>query len=319
MGKLRSNRVADPHVSSILSGFRVPQFVGVNKIFPIVRVKSEAGKFMQFAADASVVRQNLQRALGDRRSRIEMKVGAGTYGTTESGIEVPLFDRELKNVPDDLHDAYRMKKAELAQQTQLLLMEYTVAQILKNSANYDGAYTTALAGVNQWKDPGSVPYTNLRSWLRSVKASTGIPVDQLSIAFAPKPLEALQEHADTRDRVKYVGKDADLGYLATALRCKECVELTGNYASAFNPDDPTDVTFTDIYDDEVIVYYEVPNETPSVIDPLWGGVARVDGYPIETEYRDEPVSADVIAVDENWGVFRLSNKRGFLGRTVSGL
>lgn len=317
MGKLAKNRVVDAHASQLAAGFRKPEFTAVNKIYPIVDVSTESGKFMQFAADAFVIQQNLERALGDDRKRIEMRVGSGSYNTAEVSVEVPVYDREIKNVPEQRRQDYRDKKTELAQARQLLLMEYTAAQILKDPAKYDAANTAALTAGNQWKETTSTPYANLRSWLRTISFKLGLPVSELSVAFAPKPWESLQDHAHTQDRIKYTGKEPSQALIAGILGCKAAELLAGMYATSFNPDDPTDVTFANIFDDEVLVYHEVAN--PSVAEPLWGGIARMEGYPIVTEYRDEPKSADIIACDENWGVFQLSNKRGFLARTVSGL
>lgn len=317
MGTLAKNRVVDPHASQIASGFRKPEFTAVNKIFPIVDVSSEAGAFMQFGADASLIRANLERALGDDRKRIEMTVASGKYNTAEVSIEIPIYDRVIKNIPEARRDDYRTKKTEIVQSAHLLGMEYTVAQWLKNPANYDAANTVALAGAAQWSNIASTPYVNLRSWLRFMASKLGVPVSQLSVAMAAKPFEALSDHAQTLERLKYTGKEPSETAIASILGCKAVEHLDGQYASAFDPANLADATFTNIYDDEVVVFLEITS--PSVVDPLWGGIARVDGYPIVTEYRDEPRSADITAVDENWGMFTLSNKRGYLARTVSGL
>jgi hypothetical protein len=317
MGKLAKNRVVDEHASQLASGFRAPDLVAVGKIFPIVDVTTESGKFMTFGADASVIRTGLERALGDDRKRIDMRVGTGSFNTAEVGLEIPLYDRELKNVPESRRQDYRDKKTLIVQRYHLLGMEYGIASIIRAAGSYDVNHTLALAGTSRWSDPASTPYRNLRDWLRIQSFALGVPVSALSVALAPKPWESLQDHAQTLDRVKYTGKEASPEWLAAVLSCKSIDLLNGMYASSFDPKDPSNVTFSNIYDDEVIVYLEIAN--PSVGDPLWGGVARVDGYPVVTEYRDEPKSADVIASDENYGIFVQDNKRGFLARTVTGL
>lgn len=318
MSKLKKTRVVDVHASQLVSGYRAPEFVAVSKILPIVDVSSEAGQFMEFAADASVIRQNLKRALGDDRHRIEMRVGSDKYATNEFSVEVPIYDRELRSVPEERKQDYRDKKAILGEKTQQLLMEYTAAQILKDPAKYHANFTAALAGVNQWKETTSKPIKNLRDALRAVSFSTGIPVASLGIALAPKPWEALQDHAEIRDRVKYTGSDVTTQWLAQALQCGSVDLLAGMYASAFDADDPANVTFTNIFDDEVMVFPVI--DKPTVADPLPGCIARHEDYPIVTEYRDEPKSADIIAVDDNWGVhWKSSQRRIYLYRTVSGL
>jgi hypothetical protein len=317
MGKLATLRVVDDHATKLAGGFRKPELVAVSKIWPIVSVKGESGKFMEFAADASIIRSGLERALGDDRESVNIHVGTGSYNTSEVSVAVPTFDRELRNVPEDLRGAYQEKKDELAQSIHLLAMEYAVAQKLKTAGEYDGSMTAALAGANQWKESTATPFKNLRTALRAVSSMTGKPTTELGIAFATKPLEAFQDHAETRDRVKYTGGEVTLAWIAQALNCGAADLLGGKYASAFNPDDPTDVTFTDIFDDEVIVYPIIQN--PSVIEPLWGAICRVEGYPVVTRYRDEPRSADIVANDENYGIHKRSNKRGYLLRTVSGL
>jgi hypothetical protein len=318
MGKLASNRVVDAHASQLVSGYRKPQFVGVNRILPIVDVVFEAGKFMEFAADASVIRSNMNRALGDGRSSIEMRVGEGSYATGEVGIKVPLYDRELRNVPQERRADYEAKKRDLAAEAHLLLMEYTCKGVLTDATKYNAANTVTLAGTDQWKTSTGTPVKNLRDWLWVISLSTGIDISELGVALAPKPWRALLDSADVRDRLKYTGRELSTEILKGLLTCGEVTLLAGMYASAFNPDDPTDVTFTFLYDDEVIVYPLISK--PSIVDPLPGAICRVQGYPIVSQYRDEDKSADITAVDDNWGLmWKPANRRLFLGKNVSGL
>jgi hypothetical protein len=317
MTKLASNRVVDDHASQLANGHRPPELIGITRIWPIVEVSGESGKFMEFGADASVIRTGLERALGDNRERVDMRVSTGTYNTTEVSVEVPTFDRELKNVPEKLQAKYQEKKDELAQTIHLLGMEYAVSVKLRDPAEYDASMTVALTSTAQWKDAASNPFANLRAWLRTLSKKLLVPVKDLSIAMAAKPWEALQDHALTEKKLTAAGGELTLERLANWLGCKEVVLLAGQYASTFNPDDSTDVQGTDFFDDEVIVFREFKEGT--VVDPLWGAICRVEGHPIVTRYRDEPKSADIVANDENYGILKRSNKRGFMARTVSGL
>jgi hypothetical protein len=317
MGKLKSTRVVDPHASKIVSGFRAPEFIGVNKIWPIVPVSSETGKFMEFCADASVLRKNIVRALGDDRKRIEMRVGSGSFVTAEYGIEVPLYDRELRNVVKEREEDYRLKKSILAEKGHQLAMEVTVAGMIQDPANYDVGFTTALAGATQWKQSTSTPYANLRAWLRTIAKSLLCKVSDLSVALGDRPWEALQEHADTKEKTKYVGKDSSPEWLTGVLGCKSTDLLSGYYLESVDPTAPDNVTGLEIWGDSVVVYREVDVSDPSA--PLWGAVPRHEDYPVATEYRDEPRSADIYAVDDNWGVLLNSKRRGFCATDVSGL
>jgi hypothetical protein len=317
MGKLASNRVVDAHASELCGGYRPQKFAAVKHILKTVAVKNEAGSFMEFAADASVLRENLNRALGDARKRINMKVGKSSYAAGEVSLEVETIDRELRNVPDANHDDYARKKDELAFDSQLLLMEYSAAQIMKNTANYNTNNAITLSGSAQWQNSTATPIKNLRDWVWIIALQNGVQPGDLGIGFAPKPKRALVDSADARDRVKYTGKEVTLEALKSWLEVKECVDLTGMYASTFNPDDVNDVTFTTIFDDEVFVY--IPVDKPTAADPLAGGIAEV-GQPIVTRYRDEPKSADVVAVDRTWGIFWKPNNRKILvAKAVSGL
>lgn len=316
MGKLKSNRVVDPHATQLVSGFRAPEFTAVRKIWPIVSVNKETGKFMQFAADASVLRTNMKRALGDDRKRIEMRVGSGSFATAEFSIEVPLYDRELRNVVEGMEGTYRDKKALIGMSSHQLLMEYTIAQLIQDPTKYDVNNTVALAGGDQWKETTSTPFADMRGWVRFMSHRLLCPTSELSIAIGSKPWESLQDHADTQEKVKYTGKEASYAWLASVLDIKEVVPLPGMYVDSVDDANPDDVTGIDIFGDVLIVYREIAQ--PTAADPLWGAIARL-GEPTVTEYRDEPRSADIIAVDDEWGVCQNSNKRGFLVRTVSGL
>lgn len=317
MTKLATNRVVDEHSSQLANGFRAPEFIGITKIWPIVEVSGESGKFMEFGADASVIRTGLERALGDDRKRVDIRVASGSYNTTEVAVEVPTYDRELKNVPENMRGKYQEKKDELAQTIHLLGMEYAVAQKLKDPAEYDASMTVALTSTAQWKDAASTPYINLRTWVRTLSKRLLTPTKLLSIALADLPWTAIQDHAQTGTKLQAVGGELTLQRLANWLDVKEIFRLEGQYASTFDPDDPTATDGTYLFNDEVIVFREF--EQGTVIDPLWGCVCRVEGHPIVTRYRDEPRSADIVANDENYGILKRSNKRGFMARTVSGL
>lgn len=319
MSTLKKLRVVDEHATKLVSGFRSPVTPVVNKILKIVPVTSEAGKFMQFGAFAHLVREGLERALGDDRKRIAITVGQGSYNTTEVSIEGAIPDRAMRNVPEARRQDYRDKFAETLQATHLLGMEYVAATLLKNPAKYDAAMTVALAGVNQWKEATATPIKNLRSWLRLVSKRNLLPIGELSVGLSPNAMEALCDHPEVRERLKYTGKEADGAALAGILRCKEVYELNGMYAQDVDPANPTEVTGLDIFADEVIVHHEVADPSPS--EPLIGGIARVEGYPIVTEYRDESRSSDITAIDENYGVFLTGATitKAFLARAVSGL
>lgn len=317
MGKLKSLRLVDSHASQIMSGYRKPELGAINKIWPIIDVDTEKGKFFEFAADQSVIRAGLERALGDERKRVDVRVGEGAFSTDEVSLEIPIYDRELDNVPEERRQRFRDHKAQVVQGIHLLNLEFNVAAFLKDATKYDASVTEALTGTNQWKDPGSNPYKDMRRWLRTMAGKLGVPPTSLSIAMALKPFEALQDHAKTEGRLAPTGREATPQVLANIVGCKAIEILGGMYASSFNPDDPKDVTFSFIFDDEVITFLEI--EDPGAGDPLWGGVARKKGYPIATEYREERISADILASDDNYGFFQQSNKRGFLARTASGL
>src|ERR1700752_613020 len=107
MTKLATNRVVDDHASQLANGFRSPDLSTVFKIWPIVEVSGESGKFMEFGADASIIRSGLERALGDDRKRVDFRVAIGNYNTTEVSVEVPTYARELKNVPEKLRGKYQ--------------------------------------------------------------------------------------------------------------------------------------------------------------------------------------------------------------------
>lgn len=319
MGELKKLRVVDPHATQLVSGYRSRITPVINKIFPIVDVTSEAGKFMNFGAYAHLLRTGLERALGDNRKRISITVGEGSYNTNEVSIEGAIPDRAIRNTPESRRQNLRDKWAESLQETHLLGMEFAAATIIKDPAKYAGTMTTALTGTNQWKDAASTPIKNLRSWLRLVSKATLIPINELSVGLASNPMESLLDHANVQERVKYTGKEADGAEIAGILRCKEVFELNGMYVDDIDPDDLLNVQGIDIFGDEVVVFHEVAD--PDASTPLVGGIARVEGYPMVTEYRDESRSSDITAVDDNYGVFLngATIRKMFLARDVSGL
>src|SRR5438309_1419834 len=100
MARVQDVAVVNPHETAIVSGYRDPRLVGVNKMFPIVDVKSERGRYTEYGPDASIIRQGLEQPLGLGRQSIDVTIAAGDFACVKMGVNVPYFDEERDNSAD---------------------------------------------------------------------------------------------------------------------------------------------------------------------------------------------------------------------------
>jgi hypothetical protein len=313
--RVKNNRLVDVHATKLASAHRVPAYGASNRIFPIIGVEGESGRYPKFGVGAIIPdREQFIFTLGEERKRLDVTMSGGRFANDEISLEIPMYETEMRNVPEANRQRFRDGKVETVAGQHQLMMEYAIAKILRDPTKFDVNFTVALAGAQRWSDPTSTPYKALRGYIWAVAAQLGCDVRELGVALAAKPIRALMDHPNTDTKLNPTGKEFSFGWLQTQLEVGEITPLLGQYATSQSADDPK---YKYIFDDEVIVYK--PRKDAVYGDALWGAVTRLEGQPIVTEYRDEPRRADVFAQDDNWGIVHNSDKGGFLVRTVTGL
>jgi hypothetical protein len=314
--RVKNTRLVDVHATKLASAFREPAYGAVNAIWPIVGVEGESGRYPKFGVGAVIPdRENFIYTLGKERERLDVTMSGGRFANDEISLEIPMYDVEMRNVPEANRQRFRDGKVRTVAGQHLLMMEYAVAKMLKDSTKYDANFTAALAGNDRWTDVvNSNPYKALRGWIFLVASQLGCTTQEIGVAFDPKSMRALMDHPKTDTKLGNIGKEFSYGWLQAQLEVGEITPLFGQYATSQSADDPK---YVYIFDDVVIVYKI--RKDAAYGDPLWGAVTRLEGQPLVTEYRDEPRRADIFAQDDNWGIVHNTNKGGFLARTVTGL
>lgn len=321
--KLSSLRQVDPHNTALANGYRNPAMVGVTDIYPIVRTPKEAGKFTNWGPEPYIPIDKLRTAMGAKRLRIDVSNASGAYQTAQFEVEVPIYDRELAEIIDDDRETYIEKKTLRGQKVSQLGMEVAIANRLQDATKYDAAFTTVLAGANQWQDTvNSNPLNDLRTWIRKLRLSLNVDQRELAVGIGPKTYEALTDHPKVLSRtVGTTGKDPDETRIAEMLRVGSVKVLAGSYAITVDETTPDNNVFADLWGDVVVVYRPAPAKSDPET-PLPGAVVRKDGFSVVEEYIDASVSggpAIIKVTKDNWGIVQVSNKRLFLAKNVSGL
>ncbi len=307
-------RVVNPHETALVSGYREPRLTGVSEIFPIVEVGKERGSYTEYGPDASVIRQGLEQPLGTGRASIDVTIAKGDFSCIKMGVNVPYYDEERREAADP--EALSEKKSKLGAQAMLLFMEKAIGDYVQNPANFDGAYTEALAGAARWDDyVNSDPLSDIIRGLSKVELVHDREQDELSVAVGPEVWNKMRMHP----KLKVTAANGDvrpatLADVAAKIGCKELKVLRGKYAVTTDRKDPKNTIFAHLWGKVALVYHALTK--PSIDDPLWGAIVREKGFPEVAEYRDNDKDAEIKAVKDKWGVHVRSNKRAYLFTTV---
>lgn len=320
--RLSDVRQVDEHSTALANGYRDSVLVGVGEIYPIATVVKESGKYTNWGATPHIPIAKFRGAIGSKRLRIDVANSGGSFNLAQYEVEVPIYDRVLRETHDDDRDTLVESLTLRGERVIQLGMEVEISSFLQNSANYDAAMVEVLAGVNQWQDQtNSNPLNDLRRWVRKVRLALNVPQEMLHVAIGIKTYEALTDHPKVLNRaVGTTGEDPDEARIAKLLRVGKVRILSGSYAVTIDESIPDSMVAADLWGDVVLVYLPVPKPRPDL--PLAGAIVRKSGFPVVEEYIDPTVNggpAIVKVTKENWGICQVSNKRIFLAKNVSGL
>jgi hypothetical protein len=307
----REKPVVDEFNTRIVSGYKDPGLYTL-KMAPIVSATQAIGKFMLMGAEMWRYFQNLKRALTAPRVRIDMRWHKQGYATDEFGVEMPIYDKVINAVPERNRDRFRTKMIKRAVGAIQLGMVYTIVDFLRDLNNYDGALVDVFnVGTRRWTDKvNSTPYEDLTRGLNLLHGRVPGSVKDLSIGISKACFDALMAHPETFVRSKAWGLAPGEELVAKVVGCKEAVILEDQKMLDFDDEVHDSATFVDLWDDEVVFFYEVTEPDPDFTDALSLAIVRIDGNPVVQEpYREPRVKADIHAVDDEWGLANISNKR----------
>lgn len=192
-------RVVDPVLSNLAIGYTNADFIA-ERLFPLARVKKEAGKIPVFNKDHFKL-YNTERAL--RAKSNVMQPGDRTFidvSLEEHDFSVPMDYREGEEADFDLQASNAMIAEEVIQ----LRREKIAADLAFNAANYAATNKITLAGASQFTAAGSDPIGVIEAGKEAVRKR--IAKRPKTIAMGPTTFSVLKNHAQLLDRIKYSQK-----------------------------------------------------------------------------------------------------------------
>lgn len=273
---LKSRRVIDPVLTSILHGYNQQEFVG-SFLFPEVPVEKRAGNVIEFGKEDFII-YNTRRAPGAATMRRSVPYSSKLYSLRQDAIEGELPVEDLEESSDMPFDLQR-ETAESAMRSLMLRLEYDQAQIATDTANYD---------INSQDTPdwsGGVGSTNpsadIETWKEVVRSRIGVYPN--SAIIGSSVAAKLKNDSNLTDRIKYTSdRSITEDMLATWWDLSRGVRVGKSLVA-----DPTTGELEDIWANVVILAY-VPETISSRRAPSYGYTYTLRNYPMaEMPYYDQ--------------------------------
>ena len=274
---LKATRVVDPILTTVVTGYSQPEFVG-NFLFPTVYVSKRSGYRIDFGREDFAL-FDTRRAPGSATKRRDINYGSQTYHLYQDRLEGEL-PREHIEESEGIGFNLQTEAVESTKRSIDLRLEYDQAAIATNPANYDAAHKIVLSGTSKWSDPGSDPAGNIRTWRQSIRSSIGAYPNTMFLGAAA--FDSFAEHEQTKDKIKHtssasIAVDA-IGSMFGLDKVVVGTSLVLNNETG---------EFVDIWGDVIIMAY-VPQTRRSIRTPSYGYTYTLQGYPMaERPYWDD--------------------------------
>lgn len=274
---LKATRVVDPILTTVVQGYIQPEFVG-SALFPPVPVSKRAGFKIEFGKEDFAL-FDTRRAPAAATKRRNINYGNKPYSLYQDRLEGEL-PREHLEESEGLGFNLQSEAAESTMRSIQLRLEYDQAAIATNAANYDANHKVVLSGTSQLSDPNSKPSTMIRSWMESIRSTTGVYPN--TMLLGPKPRISLVEHEEIKDKIKYTSSATITNQaIAQMYGLDNVVVGTGLILNNETGE------FVDIWGNVIILAY-VPQARRSIRQPSYGYTYTLQGYPIaERPYWDD--------------------------------
>jgi Phage major capsid protein E len=182
------------------------EYRGVGPLFaPSVFVGKQSDKYRIFNNDNAPRVTDDVRAPGAAANELPplmMRKSEETYYAESHALKDYVPIEEQANADDEVDgidiDPMEDSTTRLTD-TILLNRDYTVAQLVLNTANYAAGHTVTLAGAQQWDDPASNPITDTRTGRRKVRDALGRTINRVVMGF--RVTDALEDHPRFLERL----------------------------------------------------------------------------------------------------------------------
>lgn len=315
--------VGDVHVDRLLTNVSIgwdPSggFIA-DQVFPIVRVDHQSGLYQKynksaFARDesqpaAASGANNIIRAPGTQAATTGFGLTTGTYRAINYALGVELPDEVLFNADNPLQ-LERAATVLVTSVVRLARERAFVRDFMKT-----GVWGTDATIAAKWSDYGaSSPIEDLRTQLRVLRrAALNTPGGKIHLTMGALVWDRIADHPDFLDRIKYtergiVGPDLLGALLSTSLRAPVQVNVgTAVFTADEEGTAESSVTYTDVFDDDVLITYAPGGDNPSVLFPSSGytfgwpaGAAGGNGLEWIRRVREERERVTVIENHSYW-------------------
>lgn len=272
-------RVIDPILSAVARAVAVQSAPVADVLFPRVPVGQRGGKVISFSNEHFKL-YNTARAPGANTKRVEFGYGSTDFALVDYSLEgsVPIeLLQEAAAVPG-------IDKAQMAilkvRALQDLEREKQCADLALNAASYGAGNKVTLAGADQWSNPASDPFDDIRTAREAVRSQIGVRPN--TMVLGPKVYNALANHPDVLARLRGgAGADstdrapAALAELARVFDLERVVEGGGIYHSGS--------AFVDIWGTFAVLAFTIPRSLAEMGSPSYGYTYQLEGYPIAEE------------------------------------
>jgi hypothetical protein len=200
-----------PRLTNMAIGYLpgMTEFIG-DKIFPAVPVGAQAGEYNIFPRGEFLRVQGKKLANNEAPPLGTFNFSKGNYTVDEYGLSANWTQRDLNAAAVGGIGAGKLKsmKTQFVTFQARLSMEIDMAAVVRTSGNWTTNQTGVSSGPStnqfiQWDQSTSDPVTNVKAWKEVMRLATGFVPNKMQLSQAA--INALSEHPDIIDRVKYTG------------------------------------------------------------------------------------------------------------------
>lgn len=203
-----------PRLTNMALGYLPKQtmFIG-RQVFPAIGVGASTGEYNILPRGEWLRPQGKKLANYEPAPYGGFKFDKGSYTVDEYGLAVPWTQRDLNSAAVGGIGATRFvnMKTEFVTFQAHLSLEIDIAAIVRNAANWATVRQGIAVVVDpatqflKWSDPASDPVAYIKALKLTMQLTTGFRPNKMLMSQAV--LDALTEHPDLIDRVKYTGSN----------------------------------------------------------------------------------------------------------------
>lgn len=306
MPPLRQIRVVDPVLTTVVQGYKPPEFVG-DKILPVIETDKMGGIIQKFGPDDFKL-YNTRRATGAKSKRIQPREGDPVkLALHEESLEITIDVNERSEAPSQTQ--LEARRARVATNNIYTRKEKDQADAVQDPANYDAGHVLDLSGTSMWSDyANSTPIDDVEDGKEAVRGKIGRRPNLMLLGASS--YKTLKSHPKLIERIQYAVK----GVLTIDLM-KELFDVQDIVVGESLYADSKDVLHDMWADICVLAYIPPPAERGEEV-PSFGYTFRKKGHPRSAMYK-EGNKLDVIEVWDIYDPMVLGPTAGFLIRNTN--